>query len=122
MINTTSDDTLIIDGYEIPKKNPSWTDFDNFNAFLRSKLQDFYIQDFLSHRHPEIFPRHISMRSKEDYSLEVVFYLHHTFSDGEYAPGWNCYAIKDSEVYKEDILEFYESADPEFYNFIKKRL
>lgn len=122
MTEVMNKETLTIDGYEFPKMYPAGSDLENLNRFLKGKLLEFRVQDFLSNRHPELMPKHIGLRSMEDFSLEVVAWEHYTYSDGEYAPGWDCHAIKDAKVYKDEILEYYQSKDPAFYNFIKDRI
>lgn len=122
MDNANEKKTIIIDGFEFPKIYPYGSDLENLNRFLKGKCHDFYIQDFLARRHPKLYPIQIGLRSREGYTLELVAWEHHTFYMGEYQPGWDCYGIKDSENYKNDILEYYQAHEPDFYNFIKDRL
>ena len=114
--------TITIDGYEFEKEYSNVPDRENLNYFLEKKFNDFYIKDFISRRHPELFPRHIGLYVDIDDTMSVAIweYEHCGFELSDH--GWYCYRAKEPEKYVGDILEFYKDNDPDFYNFIKDRI
>lgn len=84
-----------IDGYEFQGKYSDESDVQNLNIHLEKKFNDFYIKDFMSRRHPELFPGHIGLNSDDNFNLEVVIWEHGFLSpEGERENSWHCYKAK----------------------------
>lgn len=116
-------DTISIEGFNFPKLYNDVPIEENLNYYLEKRFHEFKIVDFVSRRHPEIYPGHIGLRCSDDGSLYVVMWKHCTIdSFDEYAPGWYCYPVNNPGLYIPDILEFYLSEDKQFFNFISNRI
>lgn len=115
-------ETFTIDGFTFEKKYNDVSDRENLNYFLEKKFNDFYIKDFMSRRHPELFPGHIGLYVDLDGTMSVAIW-EFNYDTLEYADrGWDCYRVREPEKYIDDILEFYQKNDSDFYNFIKDRI
>lgn len=119
---------ITIDGYEFPKASrynveADATETDHLNIFLEKQFGKFEIKDFMSRRHPDLFPGHIGLRSDDNHRLIVVVWKKGFLNDeGELENSWYCSRSKDPAKYIADILEFYKKNDFDFFNFIKDRI
>lgn len=115
-------ETLTIDGFSFEKTYKDVSDRENLNYFLEKKFNDFGIKEFMSMRHPSLFPGHIGLYVGMEGAMSVVIW-EFNYDAFEYADrGWECYRVREPERYVGDILEFYRKSDPDFYNFIKDRI
>lgn len=115
--------TITIDGFEFEGPYSDVTDVENLNYYLEKRFNKFDVKDFMSRRHPELFPRHVGLLSDDNLRLKVVVWdKGYLSAEGERENSWDSSASDNSAKYIADILEFYEKNDPEFFNFIKDRM
>ena len=118
---------MSIDGFEFERESSIASDLENFNYFLSDKFNEFGIKDYISRRHPEIYPNHLGLQSDKDYNLEIVEwgFSHFSSGDGSFERGWDACRLNHPEkieAYKADILDYYRQNEPDFYDFIKNRI
>ena len=114
---------IAVDGFEFEAERSDVSDIENLNYYLEKKFSKFDIKDYMSRRHPELFPRHIGLRSDESQGLKVVMWKY-SYSSGydAFEKGWDSNEAENKETYKADILKFYKDNDAFFYDFIKDRM
>jgi hypothetical protein len=114
---------IIIDGFEFEPLYSSVSDVENLNYFLEKMFNKFDIKDYISRRHPELFPHHIGLRCDDGMTLSIVCWEKNTLDAcGEYDHGWRAFEVNDPEKYKQDILDYFKLNDTGFYNFIINHL
>lgn len=118
---------MSIDGFEFERESSIASDLENFNYFLSDKFNEFGIKDYISRRHPEIYPNHLGLQSDKDYNLEIAEwgFSHFSSGDGSFERGWYSDKLNHPEkieAYKADILDYYRQNEPDFYDFIKTRI
>lgn len=112
-----------IDNFEFEGRYSDVPDVENLNYFLESKFNKFDIKDYMSRRHPEIFPKHIGLWSNDNLRLKIVRWEKGGLDFcGEYDNSWRCFTEPNPEKYRDDILTFYKDKDLPFYNFIKDKI
>lgn len=126
--NKNMNEVVTIGGYEFPKASRYYVDEDakdmeHLNIFLEKKFNKCDIKDFMSRRHPELFPGHVGLRSDHNLMLSVVIWKKSYLNpEGERDNSWYCSTSDNSANFIADILEFYEENDYDFFNFIKNRI
>lgn len=118
---------MSIDGFEFERESSIASDLENFNYFLSDKFNEFGIKDYISRRHPEIYPNHLGLQSDKEFNLMVVEseFSHYSSGDGSFEQGWYSDKLNHPEkieAYKADILDYYRQNEPDFYDFIKNRI
>lgn len=109
--------------FEVSGIYSGYTDVERLNTYLEKKFNKFDIKDFMSRRHPELFPTHIGLRSDDNICLRLVRYTRSGLDDcGEYNRGYDVSYGNNLEKYKADILEYYSDREPDFYRFISSRI
>lgn len=115
-------DTITIDGFTFEKEYNNAPDEENLNYFLENKFNKYDIKEFMSKRHPELYPHHIGLIGRKDGMLSMVMWEYKHCGSELSDHGWEYHDVKEPEKYIDDIMEFYSKNDPDFYNFIKNRL
>lgn len=95
------------------------TDVERLNIYLEKKFNEFGIKEYMSRRHPELFPDHIGLQSDDNICLRLVRYTRSGLDDcGEYNRGYDVSYGNNLEKYKADLFEYYRDREPDFYHFI----
>ncbi len=114
---------IIIDELEFDAEYSDVDDIENLNYFLEKIFNKYEIKDYISRRHPEIFPSHIGLVADADMKLHIVRWKKGNLDPwGEYDNGWSWFGEKNPENFINDILTFYKENNPSLYNFIKNRI
>ncbi len=114
---------IVIDGYGFEGEYSGVSDVENLNYHLEKKLNRYDIKEFMSRRHPELYPGHIGLHSDADKKLTIVLYKKGMLDCcGEYDHGWSVDMVDNPGKYIQDLFMFFEKNDPVFFNFIKDRI
>ncbi|MDE7408603.1 MAG: hypothetical protein K2N09_01125 [Muribaculaceae bacterium] len=90
------------------------------NDKLDSIFKGAEIRRYISSRHPELFPRYVSVEFSSDNMPHWISMEHQTIYWGEYSPGWYSYGLRKDCTIIPEVLEFYKERDPEFHTFLTK--
>ena len=90
------------------------------NDKLESIFKSAEIRRYISSRHPEFFPKLISVKFSSDNMPQWIYMEHRTFYGGEYSPGWYSYGLRKDCAIITEVLEYYKERDPEFHTFLTK--
>lgn len=115
--------TITVDGYEFECTAPAASLQENLNAHLEKAFRRADVRDYLSRRHPELYPAHLGLRADADLRLHAVRWTKGALDPwGEYDRSWACSPLPDPERYLPDILVYYATSSPALHTFILNHL